>query len=164
MLKYQKACATNAADTSFPSRIPTATRPDANDGVHSLQNDAYTKHWIRVVPYGVGDDDAVFEMWITGWSQIDGLWIPTRLVKLTCTLSTAVGVAGEAVVATERFADTITATKGVSNVTYKLQSTEDNTPAHALVFVEGYEFLEFTFDMTTGDPTGANCLWVRTQE
>lgn len=157
---WVKARATNATSTSFSAPAATTTKP-SGDGVVNLRRFGTIPEWVAVLPFGTGDADDVFEMWITGWRKIGTLWIPNRLVKLTCTLGTAVGVAGTAVVATELFADTITASGGIANVSYQLFSPTDNTPAHALVAPNGCELLEFTFDTTTGDPTGCNALVAR---
>lgn len=158
---YRKARTTNATDTSFASRVATLTEPTGT-GVIDLRSQGASPRWVSLIPYALGDDDDVFEMWVIGWRKVvvDGvtLWIPTRLVKLTCTVSTAVGVADSPVLATERFADTITASMGVSNVSYQLFSPTDNTIAHALVSPDGCEKIELIFDSTTGDPTSMNCL------
>lgn len=157
---YAKVRSTNATDTSFTAPAATTTRP-ASAGVVNLRRFGTIPEWLMVVPYGTGDADDVFDMWITGWRKISTLWVPTRLVKLTCTLGTAVGVSGAAITDSELFADTITASMGISNVSYQLFSPTDNTPAHALVAPNGCELLEFTFDTTTGDPTGCNALVAR---
>jgi len=159
----EKVLATNSAATSFTDPAATTTRPV---NAISMRRAGSIADRLFLVPYGTGDANDVFEMWVTGWRKITStagvvLWVPTRLVKLTCTLGTAVGVAGTEVVATELFADTITATMGISNVSYFLFSTTDNTPAHAIVELNGCDLVEFTFDMTTNDPTGGNCLYAR---
>lgn len=157
-----KGLSTNSTDASFTAPAATTTMP-AN-GI-SMRRGGGVADRIMVIPYGVGDADDVFDMWVTGWRKItlsgSTLWVPTRLVKLTCTLGTATGVASSPVLATELFCDTITASMGVSNVSYELYSTTDNTPAHAVVNCNGCNLIEFTFDMTTGNPTGANCLYAR---
>lgn len=163
---YTKAYTTNATDTSFASLIPTTTEPvnatsALASGVHKVRREGASPKWLRVVPYGTGDANDVFDMWITGWQKIGTLWVPTRLVMLTCTLGTATGVASAAVTNSELFCDTITATMGISNVSYELYSPTDNTVAHALVKTNGCEYIQFSFDMTTGSPTGANCLFAR---
>lgn len=158
--RYVKAFTANDASTSFTAPAATETEPSGT-GVIDLRRQGAVPQWLRLAPYGTGGDDSVFEMWVTGWSKIGALWVPKRLVKLTCTLSTSVGVAGSDVIETERFVDTITATGGISNVSYQLFSTTDNTPAHALVSPNGCELVQFSIDLTTGTPTGANCLVAR---
>lgn len=160
---FFKAKATNATDTSFPSRIPTNTEP-VDDGVVTFGwPGAMTSNSCLVIPYGTGDDNDVFAMRVIGWRVIGNnprtrLWVPYLLAELTCTMGTAVGVAGMEVVATERFCDTLAIVTGNSNVTTEIVSPTGNIIAHAMIDVKGSHKVEFTFDMTTGDPTGANCL------
>ena len=159
-MSLAKVKATNAAETSFTAPVATLTKP-ANDGVVNLRRFGTIPEWVFLMPYGTGDADDVFEMWVTGWRKVGDLWLPFRLVKITATLSTFAGIATGDLVTTDLVADTVTATKGISNVSYELYSPEDNTPAHVLLKPNGCELLEFTFDMTTGNPTGANCLYAR---
>ena len=155
--KFAKARTTNATDTSFASKVPTTTKP-SGEGVINLKREARASQWVELVPYGTGDANDVFEMWVIGWREIDGLWVPKRLVKLTCTLGAMTGVAGASVLATELFCDTVTASMGISNVSYELYSPADDTACHVKVQTGGNELLELIFDATTGDPTGMNCL------
>jgi len=159
--RFRKARSSNSDDASFPSRVATTTEP-TSDGVVDLTNGSVHRpapQWLYLVPYGVGDADDVFDMVVLGWRRVDTLWVPTRLLKVTCTLSAAVGVSGAAVADTERFCDTVaSAAVGVSNVTYTLHSPADDTIAHVRVSPEGCERVEVLFDMTTGSPTSANCL------
>ena len=87
---FAKVLATNATTTSFTLPAPTTTKPTT--GVVNFARKSAVPNWLKVVPYGVGEDNDVFEMWLTGWRKIGTLWIPNQLIKLTCTLSTAVGV------------------------------------------------------------------------
>jgi hypothetical protein len=88
---------------------------------------------------------------------------------LVCTAGTTVGVAGSSVLATERFADTITPVAlmledrviaaGTSvNSDVKIFSPANNTIAHVDLPFPAFELLEFTADQTTGTPT-QNILW-----
>jgi hypothetical protein len=163
---FQKAHSTNPTDTSFPSKIPTGTEPSGT-GVINLGNaGAVAQNGLLVVPYGVGDDNDVFAMRVIGWRSIGKdpntrLWIPVLLAELTCTLCTAVGVAGKEVVDTERFCDTLALVTGNDDISIDIVSpstTSAQLIAHAVIDVKGFQKVEFTFDMTTGDPTNANCL------
>lgn len=179
---WQKARATNATDTSFSARPPTITEP-SGDGVVGLAGPApggVAPGRVVFIPYGAGDDDDVFDLRLLGWRRVgsgagpaDVLWVPTILAQFTCTMGTAVGVAGAPVVATERFCDTIVIH---ATITAQLKSTDtdgagaastghvlvcspaNNLVAHAVVLTEGCEKVELLFDMTTGDPTNGNCL------
>lgn len=179
---FRKARSTNATDTSFPSKVPTITEPsgggvlDLTEGGQGLVPES-----LVVLPFGTGDDNDVFDMRVIGWRRIVGgpnpgdiLWVPCIIAQVTATLSAAVGVAGAPVVATERFADTLAVTvEGVtrdgeltaadaetftSSGTTVITSPANDTPAFFEVCVKGFEKIEFTFDTTTGDPTGANAL------
>ena len=169
---WQKARSVNATDTSFPSKIPTVTEPKGDAGTATgasvIETGLASGHWanaVVLVPYAIGDDDDVFAMRVIGWSRMKGptpatrdLWIPTILAELTCTVSTAVGIAGAAVLNTERFADTITLVTGNDDISVDITSPTGNVIAHATVDLKGFSKIELTFDMTTGDPTSANCL------
>ena len=167
---FRKALTTNANSSSFPSKIPTITTP-ANDGVVTLAPDGagLVPRKMIVLPYGLGSDNDVFDMRIIGWRRIGDvnsgiLWVPTLLGKFTCTISAAVGVAGAPVLATERFADTITIGNEQSRTAdvtrlgrVWLFSPTGDLIAWIEIDLEGFEKVEFTYDQTTGTPT-TNCL------
>lgn len=159
---YQKFATTNKTDTSFPSKVATTTAP-SNDGVITFPATAGgvggVPSRIMIIPYGTGDDDDVFDMRIIGWRLVGTLYVPTILAQLTCTMSTAVGVSGATVSNTERFADTITLAAAYSSTQNVVTSPTGNVIAHVTMQTKGFSILEATFDMTTGDPTNANCLW-----
>jgi len=157
---FAKALAANSTDLAFPSRIPTTTTP-ADAGVLSLvinTDGGVTHDRMLVIPYGVGNDNLTFSVRIIGWRLISTLWVPCILTELACTMSAAVGITGAAVVATERFADTITlvTNMGNANVDVVITSPANDTPAHAVINLKGCQKVEFTFDMTGA--TSANCL------
>lgn len=150
---FKKARTTSATDSSFPSRVATTTEP-ADDGVVSLAavtNDVST--WVKVVPFASGSDGDTFDVRVIGWTRISTLWVPTILLQFTATLSAAVGVAGAAVLDTERFADTVSdpATgMGGAGVNCQPTSPANDTPAHYLFDSRGCPKLEFLFDRTGG--------------
>lgn len=153
-----KVRTTNATDTSFASKVPTTTEP-TGEGVVSVRAKGVVPEAVVVYPYGTGDADDVFDMKVLGWRKVGTLWIPVPLVTLTCTLGAGVGVSGAAVTDSEKFCDTVTAAGGISNVSYQLFSPTGDLVAHALVWTNGCDKLEFIFDATTGSPTGMNALW-----
>lgn len=176
---FRRALVTNAADTDFPAKIPTITEP-SGDGVHTLAKrlGLPVPYELQIIPFGTGTDGATFDLKVIGWRRTLGLtktlWIPVPLLKLACTLSTAVGVAGSDVVATERFVDTISVTlEGMtrdgelvpstdavsftSSGTVVVTSPADNTLAMAEYCVKGFEKIEFIFDLGAS-ATGANAL------
>ncbi len=91
-----------------------------------------------------------------GWRPSGALWIPTILAEVSCTLSTAVGVAGQDILDTERIADTISGVIGTAGSDYQIFSPANNTPAYILVDTKGCPDIEVLFSV--GTATGANAL------
>ena len=177
--RYRKALTTNATDTSFASKVATITEPTGAGVIDLIGNGIVVPSWMRILPYALGDDDDVFDLRLIGWGRIGALWIPTHIAQFTCTVSTKVGVSGQSVLDTERFADTIIihATIAAQPRTTDVDSggaaasgrIEIVSPANNLIGsiklpLQDYEKVEFQFDMTTGDPTSANCLYALLQE
>lgn len=109
-------------------------------------SNGFTSRWLRLWPFGTGDDDATFTLQVVSWSRVGTIWVPSILYQATCTLSAFAGVAGATtgVIETERFADTIasTANKGNANVDVVVLSPADNTPGHVVIDVKGAEIVE----------------------
>jgi hypothetical protein len=147
--QYRKALATSSTATSFASKVITKTEP-TGDGVHST-NCAQN---MTVLLYGAGADDSTFDVKIIGWRKVIGTWVPTNIAHLAAVLSTSVGVAGGDVVATDRFADAITATTGTAT----LPTVTANSIATATVSILNYDKVEFDFDMILA--TNGNALFV----
>lgn len=170
---FQKVRSVNCTDTAFPTKIPTLTEPTGDAGtaggssiIDLRLGSGTTPSEIIIVPYGIGDDDDVFAMRIIGWKPIrrdfsNVEWIPTKLLEITCTMCTDVGVVGGAIINTERYCDTLVGvgTSFNDDITIRIFSPADNTIARARVELEGFSKIEFTFDMTTGAPTNGNCLY-----
>ena len=156
----------NSTDATFPSRIPTGTKPSGVGVIEmSTDNSILTSNGLRVKPYGTGSENNTFSMRVIGWEKTESnpfdanktLWSPAVLCELLCTLSTVVGVAGRCIVATERFADTITITTGNAGVTLDVVSPTGNVIAHALVDTKGHRLVELTFS-TGSSATDMNAL------
>ena len=160
---FKKFYATNATDASFPSKIATTTQP-ANDGVYDFTANGISPNGllipsaIVVIPYGVGSDNNTQKIRIIGWRLIGTLWVPTPLCQFTCTLSAAVGVAGATVVATERFADTLTADSMNPSGGVEAVSPTGDLVAHFVVDIKGCPIIEATFDRNSS-ATSCNALW-----
>lgn len=155
---YRRVRAVNSTDSSFPSLVPTLTKP-SGAGVVLPPTLHWSPRWAKLVPFGTDADNETFDFRLVSWNAIGNLWVPTILFQATATLSGSVGVAGADVAATERFADTIAsvaAGKGVANVDYILGSPADDTPAHVLVMAKGAQLVEVQFDL--GTAAGANAL------
>ena len=159
--KLQRVRATSSADATFPSKVPTATAPSGDGVVSDPVAGGLAPEWLQVVPFGDGADNATYDLRVIGWKPTPlGLWVPTILAQAACTLSTAVGVNGYEVTASQRFVDTITLTQVQANVDSKLSSPVNDTPGSFQVQTRGSVLVEVIFDM--GTATGGNALvsWV----
>lgn len=147
---------TDATDTAFPSRVPTATEP-TGDGVVGLPVEGQAvPSYAVLLPFGTDAADEIFAMRVTGWSRVSGLWVPVTLAELTCTLGTTTGVASYTPANTRYFADTLAIVTGTAGQGVAITSPADNSIAHAIVDLKGCEKVEVTFDLDTA--AGANCL------
>ena len=161
---FAKALATDSADTSFASKIPTGTEPTGNGIIEIGANGLAVQNGIILVPYATAGNDDTFSMRLIGWRKLGTdpatlLWIPVVLAELACTASTVVGVAGRLVVATERFVDTITLVTGNDDISIDIVSPTGNVVAHAVADIKGFQKLELTFDSTAVGATAMNCLY-----
>ncbi len=173
---------TNTTDSSFPSRIPTATEPTGLGGAAAQTTSAVIDltpgqgaslgstqcNRAIIIPYGTGADNTTFDMRVYGWFSVKSrsggdnaskrLWIPVLLAEVNCTLSAQVGVAGKWLVAADRLCDTIAiaSTSANQGVSIDVVSDANDTGAHLVVDLKSAQKLECTFDMTGA--TDANCL------
>lgn len=163
-----KFCAANQTDAAFPSKIPTTTKP-ASPGVVDFTgngpspNGTMAPQSLLILPYAVGSDTNTFLFRLTGWrllgsATLTPIWIPTILCQFTCTISsTAAGLAGSPVVATEFFAATLAA-NAMNNLGTVFVSNALATPAHIICDIRGSQMVEATFNMN-GSSTSANALY-----
>lgn len=177
-LPLRKARKVNETSNGYVSKITTATEPQGDAGtatgasIIDLVHGGNIAHGsVRIFPYGSGANNTTFSMRVLGWeytgigggdvgvTRETALWIPGVLCEVQCTLSTSVGVANKCMVATERFADTITPTTGNDNITVFRTSTADNTIASLIVLTQGCLKLELQFT-TGGSATDCNA-WVK---
>ncbi len=150
--------------------MPTITEP-VNDGVIILADGSgqivpcRAKFWF----IGLGSDNDAFSVRIIGWTRVDldtmrPLWVPSLIAEYAVVVSAAVGVAGAAVLNTERFADTIApvathqgdlviAAGTAINSEFQVLSPTGDVIGHVVMPLFGFEKLEFTFANTTGTPT-----------
>jgi hypothetical protein len=89
--------------------VPTTTEP-TGDGVFSLPT-LYNSvsSFGSLIFYGAGTAGNTGSAQVYLWQKINDLWIPTLLLDLVVTLGSAVGIAGQSVVATDKFVNTIAA-------------------------------------------------------
>lgn len=177
---WRKFRTVNCTDTSFPSKIPTATEPTGVgataggaaviDLIGNVQVDASVQNGIVLALFGAGSDTNTMSVRGIGWSCLGNspalaitsdtqLWIPTPLFEVSAALSIQVGVAGKALVATDRFADTITLTGTTANagVNADIVSPANDTIAYMFVDLRGFMKFELIFDMTGA--TDGNALY-----
>lgn len=149
--QWTRGLVTSSTATSFAAKIATATEP-TGDGVHVMK----AGDNLEVLPFGAGADNNTFGLRVVGWRSVGTtLWVPEVLAEFTCTLSASVGVAGQPVTDTDRFADTMVVVTGITAV----RTGPVDTPLSGSLSVSGYEKLEFIYDMVTA--TNGNCLFVR---
>lgn len=162
MVPYTKCLAANTTAASFAARIPTATMPADGESA-LLDSRVFTPierdSTVRIMPFAAGADDGTCQVRIIGWGRTEGsgaLWMPVIICTATCTLCTAVGVAGKDVVATDRFCDAIVpvATTGGIAVTPGVTA---NTPAVLIVDISGYQKYELQFNINAS-ATNVNAL------
>ena len=152
-----KAAATNATDSSFPSRVATLTQPSGG-GVFNLSCQGNkTRSNVLIIPFGAGADNATMSVRVIAWRFVTTLWIPLIVCEVSCTLSTSVGVAATEVLNTDRFADTLSLTFGNAGVDCQIFSPANNTPAHVMLDAKGASLIELVFT-TGGSATSCNAL------
>lgn len=153
-----RVLATNATDSSFPSRVPTATEP-SGAGVLDLSfpNSTAVPNHLLLLPYAIGADDVTFNMRVLGWALVSDLYVPTILAEVACTACTVTGVAAKTVLDTERFCDTLTLTYGNAGISAEVVSPGNNIVGHLLLDLKGHSTVEVIFDATGA--TSMNALY-----
>jgi hypothetical protein len=173
VLPLGKVRTTNSTDTSFPARAPQAAKPTGNGVIDwqaflALKGNGGVPTNLKLLPFGTGADDSLFDMLVIGWKHTDSeekglngtapsLWVPMPIVQVTCQLSTCIGVANRDVIATERFADKITGAAWNSTAGLEIRSPETNLPAWLMFDALGCSVFEVLFDLNTA--ASANALW-----
>jgi len=154
-----------AAQTTFAvvDLVAKSSFPDRGPSNGTAQNK------VIIVPFGVGSDTQTFKMRLIGWRIAyerdseenirTAIWIPVTLAEFTATLGTSPGLAGTVEGSAQLFADTIAldGTSGNDDIDISITSPADNTIAHVVVDVKGFEKLEITFD-TNSSATSCNAL------
>lgn len=157
---FVKSLDTNSTDVAYASRIPTVTAP-SSDGVINLVpgTSGVTPSTLLVMPFGAGADNSTISVRVLGWVNIGSLWIPTVLCEYDCTLSAAVGIAGQSVINTDRIADgfSLVANQGVDAQGTTKVAPANDTPGHFTVNVKGCKKVELVYKV--GTATNANALY-----
>lgn len=162
-LPMQRWLTANSTDASLTAKIATATEP-TGAGVVDLTGRRYRK--IRVMPFGVGSDNQTYTIRVIGWSQVGStssstlIWVPSLLAAYTVQLCALVGVAGGAVLDTDRFSDTLTlvSVQGTdAQGTTKVAPANDTSSAYFICELNGAQKVEVSFAQVT--TTSANALY-----
>ena len=169
---FRKARSVNQNSNGYVSKIPTGTEPTGDAATATGASvielgrmaGSPAQNGLIICPYGIGSDNNTFSLKVIGWRCVGEnnlstmLWIPVPLVVLACTLSgSAIGIVGKTILATELFADTISLTKGNDDVSVDIVSPADDTIAHAVVDLKGFQKVEISFT-TGGSATDCNAL------
>lgn len=155
-------CAANLTTTSVAAPSPTATEPVTGaDGVITLTPD-FAPNYLTFAFFGVGNANDTGKARITGWKRVTTsagtLWVPTPLSAVTFTLGTQTGAASTPIVASSKFADTITETTVYTSAKEIVQgATPDNTVAIMKLDAVGFEKVTVIFDKDGA--TSVNGLW-----
>ena len=151
---YQKALGTNSTSGSFSALVAEAAPPGRSEtrAVFSTLNNQGRQRWntLVVLPYGGDTNTDIMNVKVVGWNQTASgrLWVAELKCEIQATMSSSLpGLAGNDVVATEFFCDTLTLTTGVA-VLYT--GTADVDIAYFKVGISGFELVEILFDLGTG--------------
>ncbi len=162
---FQKVRATNSTQTgSYATRADTTTEPAAGDNIIQVGVVGIGPTWVELIFFGTTSADTTFKFRIYGVRRLalatSGSYTFVPIFEGVATLGTKTGVANGTVVATELYADTVTAAAtsyGVVNVSYRLISPADNTVARLLLDTDGFEKVVVDFDRD-GSAVSANAL------
>lgn len=159
---YRVALAANST-ASFASRIPLVSTTKDGESLHTIPNaTSYLTEGdtMELIPYAAGADNTTFDVRVIGWRSVGPVvtrgsaqWIPTIIVDLACTASSAVGIAGQTPTSTDRFVDAMTVTTGIAVV----PTVTANTPATAVISTAGFRFVEILTNV--GAATNVNALF-----
>lgn len=171
--RLQKARSVNQTSNGYVSKVPTVTEPLGDAGtatgtsvIEMAAGTGSSQNLVKIMPYGVGANNTTFSFRVIGWQGIQNagnvipyLWVPVLLGEFACTLSSsAPGVAGATVVATEYFADTITQTyPAAATSSIEVVSNAADLIAHVVLDAKGCEKIELSFT-TGGSATSCNAL------
>jgi hypothetical protein len=150
----RKAQLTNSTDASYPARLPTATKPAASNTRAVIpRGPGVIEATLEVVPYGTTTDNQTTNVLVLGWSHTDnGLWVPRTICEVSGILSaTLKGVAGQDVLDTEFFCDTLGLTNGIAVLRPQTgaPAVANQDVASFLCDVGGVELIELLFKLGT---------------
>lgn len=137
--------------TSTATAVPTATLAEPgsiSDGARGIlkTNGASS---VRMAFFGTGADNTLATVFVYGWSStFDDLWIPSRLVKMTVKIGTAVGVDGTSIENELVFCDQVVQTPGDGDDNVITISDAEGDIGSAIIDTRGSAYIEVGFDPT----------------
>lgn len=156
---YALGLSANSTASSFTA--PTCVSSTSNTDAPTTTAIKSTGNAMNVLPFGAGSDTQTFSMRVIGYSKHQTSasakqWVPHIICQLACTLCPQTGAtATTKPTSSELICDTITITNGTKSAVVDTQFAD--TAAIAVVDITGYEYIDFTFDMTGA--TSGNCLY-----
>lgn len=143
---------------TFVARTVMTTEPTGGNVINLATNDwghgINVPDRLKVIPVGGTTENQTFDMRIWGWNKLatTNHYVPTFLVHVSATVG-SVPIA--ALGAGAMIVDTLLLVAGTSNVDV-LHSPANNTPAYAIIKVQGCQYMDFDWDMTGA--TNGNAL------
>lgn len=153
--KIEKFLTANSTASSWASLATGTSIPTTAVGPRSASAVARPDGFLSIIPFGVGANNATFDMRIIGIRRVDtDAYIQVVLAQLACTLSQDVGDSGQIVTDSERFCDTISQTFGPSG-NQVISPTGD---VRGWVLADLLEYPWYLLDFKVGTATSANAL------
>ncbi len=154
---FTKLFSSNASGSSITAPTPTTTKPSGDGVVSGVASGSDGYNGLALAFYGTRSaaDNETMTARLTGWRLVGTLWVPVPLLALAITQGTSVGVAGADVVATEYFADTITASTAFTSAN-EIINPADNTIALVKVDFCGFQLIQV--QLAKGTNATCNCL------
>jgi hypothetical protein len=144
----------NSTASAVPTKSLSATRPTGAGVIDLLESGK-----LKVVLYGAGNDNQTVLAYVFGWkASVGQTFVPTLIGAVTGTLSTAVGLAGEIPLDTERFSDGYAIVSGVGgNHSFEFNGNTANSPGSFVCkVVAEYDLIEIV--PIVGNATSVNAL------
>lgn len=145
---WRQALGANSTSTAYSTTYELTSSPFGSTGVWPVNK----ANQVLVKPHGVGSDNNTGGLRVSGIRRINNTagstaYEVTPLAQFALTLCTATGAASGVIGTSQRWADTLTAEHGPSNL--QVSSGTSNIPGHALVDCEGFEWVKFEPIVTT---------------
>jgi hypothetical protein len=160
---WEIGCKTaDLTDTSFPSKVPTRTKPSGNSILDF--RGGTSPNQLKIILLGTGANNAVLTgVRFLAWNHFDdgtgdngkALWVPTPLAEFAAVFGNIPGVAGGAIGSSYFFMDTITLVTGNANISNEILSPVGDIIAHIILSAKGSEMIEAIVDLGA-NATGFN--------